>query len=179
MNDEFTFVEIINLNEKQKDEIFNLYYKTYKNENQKIWFNNKNELFKNYDVVISMNENYTKYCVLIKKISCFNKICVLCNSCESDTKKNCVILLLKLLQIKNYIIEASDKVSWILRKNNIPIIKDETVFKTLFPSTKYLINENQNFNYNDKYSYQYERTMLNHLDKYTSNYTLFGNISNS
>lgn len=53
---------------------------------------------------------------------------------EKESKKKVISMLISTLNEHGYWIEASDAMAVVLRKNNVPLVKDQEVLKKLFPS---------------------------------------------
>lgn len=173
-------IKIKDIPEEEHDELFNMYKDTYSNAGQPLWFNTKEELIKRYPCLMCYNGEYKKLYVLYQFKNKFNKISLVCHNGTDDEKKNSIKIRKELVSMPGWMLEASGATSWLLRKNNAPIIKEEANIKSAldisYENKNDRIEMNVNFDINDKNSYQYTRvyndTKAN--KEYRTNETMFG-----
>ena len=137
-----------------------MYVKTYGAAGQKLWFKNADDL-KRYACGVWMvcYKTTPKAYVLFQPRRLVNKISLGCHDGTQEGKKYAVQLRIDLLSTPGYMVEASDASSWILRKNNVPIIRNPALIEELVIAdpTKEKIEMNENFNPEDKTSQGYFR----------------------
>ena len=87
-----------------------------------------------------------------------NKISLVCHNGTIENKNIMVKLLRSKLIAPGWVIEASDALGWVLRREKIPIIRDLVIIKKVL-EVNGIDNEiilNDNFDEENKNSYQYE-----------------------
>jgi hypothetical protein len=176
---ELTRIESTNLTEEEKQKMFDMYVLSYTLGGQDLWFKKKEELFERYPCVITFDNKYLTVYAMFQFRKNYNKISLICHNGSDEGKKLTIELLLKLVNMSGWILEAADKVSWLLRKNKAPIISNlDDINKALdiVGSKIDVVNVNKDFNYDDKMSYLYTRSYhdLKSGKTYHSNETLFG-----
>lgn len=167
------------LSDSDREIMFNMYVTSYTMGGQELWFTTKDELFKRYPCVVTFSDMYLiVYAMYQIKTHC-NKISLVCHNGSDEGKKLSIQLRLQLIHLPGWILEAADKVSWLLRKQNAPIISNYQSILTALDITNNpndTIELNKAFNYDDKSSYQYVRTFFDAKNNktYHSRETLFG-----
>lgn len=169
------------LSEEEKDDMFKMYVLSYSLGGQSLWFKTKDELFNRYSCFVSYDNNYLVCYAMFQFKKRFNKISLVCHNGSEEGKSNSINLRYNLITRSGWILEAADKVSWILRKKNAPIIQDyESILDALdiIGNPNDTIQLNPDFDYNDRFSYQYIRTYVDVVNNktYHSKETLFGTI---
>lgn len=173
-----------NLNDKTKEILFDMYKNTYQSANIDVWFSNSSELFQKKYIGLLTFQNYFEH-YLLYQINNANliKISVICHNGTNKGKNNLIDFLELLLTNENggFIIEASNAVSWLLRKRNVPIINNKLQIELcLGLGDKHNENDyiiiNSNFNEKDKEKQNYWRyyTDIEIGKKYISYETMFG-----
>jgi hypothetical protein len=109
----------------------------------------------------------------------FNKISLVCHNGSDEGKELSIKLRLALVNTPGWILEAADKVSWLLRKKDANIIEDYVSIVDaldIVDNPNNTIEMNPDFIKTNKSSYQYLRiyndTKNNKI--YSSKETLFG-----
>ena len=161
--------------------MFKMYAASYTGGGQELWFKTPEELFKRYPCFITFNQdnNHLTVYAMFQIKNSVNKISLVCHNSTDNGKQDSINLRLYLVKQPGWILEAADKVSWLLRKNNAPIIQDDMIADLLEidknnENDKIIINKN--FDKGDKTSYQYTRCFhdINTGKVYESKETLFG-----
>jgi len=169
------------LTEDEKEEMFNMYKLSYLLGGQDIWFKNKKDLFSKYPCFVTFNDNYLLVYAMFQFKKKYNKISLVCHNGSDKGKMLSIDLRYILVNTGGWILEAADKVSWLLRKKNTPIIEGyDSIVEALDikGNPNDTIEMNDTFNYNDKSSYQYTR-IYNDIKNniiYRSRETLFGTM---
>ena len=193
-----TKIQIKNLNTEQKQQIYDMYVKTYEYGKQDIWFKTPERLFSKYPCLITVDNKYNKFYIMYQLMSNYNKISLIAHDLTPESIKELFSMLSYLLNDNGYIMEAAGAVSWKLRQLNTNYFNtkesiekvldinpnDEKSDKILI-NTKFLYNTNSYTNKADidkqkmdmNLNYHYTRS---HIDTktgtiYTNNDTLFGN----
>jgi len=171
--------ESLDLNETMKNEMFEMYIKSYSSTGN-LWFKTPRDMFKYPCEIIIDNgyQNNISYFIMYQKRTNVNKISLIVNDGSREGKDNLFFYLNELLNTKGWIIEASGAVSWIFRsKYNVPIIYNLNKIINLLDLN--IENENivlnPNFNINDKnsnvYTHQYYK---DGIIQFQNPETLFG-----
>jgi hypothetical protein len=170
-----------NLNEDEKDAMFKMYKLSYKLGGQPLWFKKKEELFIRYPCFVTFDDKYLIAYAMYQFRKKYNKISLICHDGTDGGKELFMNLIENLVSKKGWLLEAADKVSWLLRKKIAPIISGyDNIVDALDnkDNPNDTITENSRFDVNDKNSYQYTRTFTDVTNAepitYTSNETLFG-----
>ena len=178
-----TIIKIKDIPNEEYDELFKMYENTYSNAGQDLWFKKKDELMARYPCLICYNGEYKKLYVLYQFKKIYNKISLVCHNGTDQEKKNSIQIRLQLIKTPGWMLEASGATSWVLRKNDAPIIKDDKDIKSALDISDENKNDyiemNNNFDVNDKNSYQYTRVYIDiKINKeYRTNEILFGTKS--
>ncbi len=171
--------------EHMYDIMYNMYTSSYIRGGQQLFFSSKEHMFNVYKdrYVVSYNLDYLIAFVVFEQKELFNKISLVCTDGSDNGKHLAIQLLNDLIVNYKYILEASDKVSWLLRsRHNTPVITDEKLIITLLNSNVIQQNcsviMNQNFDYNTKYTYQYTKIYKSPRTNkiYTAKEAMFGII---
>lgn len=168
-----------NLSNDMIEKMYEMYAKTYTDAGQELWFKNAEELMRRYPCFLTLNNRYEKAYIMYQFKKRFNKISLVCHDSTPEGKKLVIDLLVKLLSIPGYILEASSAVSWVLRKRGVHVINDKQYIENaldISPNNKSdIINMNPNFTMNDKKQQAYTRIFTDSTGKqFTSEDTLFG-----
>lgn len=168
------FIAKENISHKTFDEIFRLYYTTYTQARETIWFNTVDELYE-YPMDCAYyyvsNEEKLICGMLFRKLPMVNKISLLYHDGTEKAKKLLMDELARLLVSEGYVIEASGAVSWILRSRYhlMPIVDVAYIATALDIESKGdIIQMNLDYDINDKDSYVYV--------KQTGGYTLYESL---
>jgi len=167
------------LSEDEREKMFSMYVLSYKMGGQPLWFEDKEKLFSRYHCFVTFDDNYLTVYAMFQFKKKFNKISLVCHDGSEEGKRLSVELRYSLVSHGGWILEASDKVSWLLRKRRAPIIMDyESIVDALdiVDNPNDTIEMNPDFDVNDKETYQYIR-IYNDVDNgkiYRSEETLFG-----
>ena len=163
--------------------MFKMYENSYTGGGQELWFKTPDDLFKKYPCFITfMDDNnhfHLKVYAMFQMKKSVNKISLVCHDSTTDGKSDSINLRLQLVQQSGWILEAADKVSWLLRKNNAPIIENSLI-TTMLEIDENNVNDiiviNTEFDINDSRSYQYTRhyTDISSGKTHESKETLFG-----
>jgi len=183
-DDELHTIIIDQLDDADKDILFEMYAQTYTNAGQSLWFREKNELFghERYKCITTYKDksNMFKTFIIFQFKTKFNKISVVAHNGSSEGKEMMIKLLKTVLSIPGYVIEASDAMSWVLRKAKIPIIdskhKIEEALDIQSNDPNDVIVMNDDFDYSNKNTQQYTRIFRDVKKQkiYESKETLFG-----
>ena len=170
---------VSSLSNNHKEYMFRMYVQSYTLGGQELWFKNKEELFKRYPCVITFDNMHLIVYAMYQFKKKYNKISLVCHNGSEIGKKMSIELIYKLINKPGWILEASDKVSWLLRKRGAPIINDyESIIDALNirDNRNDTIEINDSFNYNKQITFQYTRIYHDSInDKtYRSHETLFG-----
>lgn len=170
------------LTDEDKDRLFQMYSNTYTNAGEDLWFKTKEQLFERYHCLITTNDTKiinAKAYLMYQIRNTFNKISLICHDGTEEGKKLCMDLVLELINTSGWMIEAANKVSWILRKNNAPMILDKSQIVEALNVSNDDIIINSDFNVGEKNTYHYERIYVDPKThkKYISKETLFGTTS--
>jgi hypothetical protein len=178
---DITYIILSILNEDEKNILYNMYANTYESAGQPLWFKNPRELFNNrYKCLICKNFDYTTAYLLLQFKTNFNKISLICHDGTQKGKQILFELLEDLLKNPGTIMEASDAVSWVLRKKECPMILEKTDIENaldIVNSKHDKIKMNESFAINNKNTQSYTRIFTdNENNTYYSDETLFGSI---
>jgi hypothetical protein len=162
----FTHIKSTDVNNEDKEIMFKMYEESYTIGNQPLWFKTKEELFSKYPCFTSIDNQYLISYVMFQFKNNYNKISLVCHNGTVEGKNLSIELRHNLLIQPGWILEASDKVSWILRsKKQTPIIYNYIDIIHALDieenNQEYKIEMNINFNPKIKYSYQYTRVHYN------------------
>lgn len=113
-----------NLSADEKQQMFDMYVLSYTMGGQDLWFKSADELFQRYPCAISFDHLYLSAYAMFQFKSHFNKISLVCHDGSDKGKQMSIDLRVALVKSPGWILEAADKVSWVLRKNNSPILSD-------------------------------------------------------
>jgi len=193
-----TKININNLTEQEKQQVYDMYVNTYKFGKQDIWFKTPERLFSKYPCLITVDNQYHRFYIMYQLMINYNKISLIAHDLNKDSIIKLFSMLSYLLNDNGYIMEAAGAVSWKLRqlktkffntKEKIETVLDidpkdeksdkisintEFLYDTDHYKTKEEIDtQKKNMNLN----YHYTRS---HIDSkngtiYTNNDTLFGN----
>jgi len=146
-----------------------------------MWFNNSEELFTRYPCVVTFDNQYLVVYAMYQFRSKFNKISLVCHNSSEEGKELIIKLIINLVNTPGWIIEAADKVSWILRKNGANIIENYASIVDaldIVDNPNDTIEMNPYFDKTDKLSYQYIRIYNDTVNNkiYNSKETLFGTL---
>lgn len=193
-----TKININNLNEVQKQEVYNMYVNTYTFGKQDIWFKTPDRLFAKYPCLITVDNQYNRFYIMYQLMSNYNKISLIAHDLTRESISELFSMLSYLLNGNGYIMEAAGAVSWKLRqlktkffdtkerienvldinpnddKSDKISINTAFLYDTDYYKTKQEIDIQKN---NMNLNYHYTRS---HIDSktgtiYTNNDTLFGN----
>jgi hypothetical protein len=193
-----TKININDLNEEQKKEVYDMYVKTYTFGKQDIWFKTSDRLFAKYPCLITVDNQYNRFYIMYQLMSNYNKISLIAHDLTRESITELFSMLSHLLNGNGYIMEAAGAVSWKLRqlktkffdtkerienvldinpnddKSDKISINTEFLYDTDYYKTKQEIDIQKN---NINLNYHYTRS---HIDSktgtiYTNNDTLFGN----
>lgn len=186
MNHPINVITIVPLNsfdDTTKETMYQMYVTSYLKGNQQLFFHSKEQMFDVYNdrYAVSYNSNYLTIYAVVKN----HKLSLICTNITSDNENNetkylAMQLLNELITKRHCILEASDKVSWLLRKMfNTPIINNANLIMRLLnmnPNDGDTLTFNSDFNYFEKRTYQYTRTYKSSRSNksYSVNKTLFG-----
>lgn len=175
----WNIISASNLTENEKMQMFTMYVNSYTLGGQSLWFQTPKELFDRYSCVATIDNMFLKVYAMFQFRKKYNKISLICHDGSEEGKKLAIYLCLELVKQNGWILEASDKLSWVLRKSDAPIITEyDSITDALdiqnSPTDKIVINTE--FDYNEKLHYQYIRFYHDTKnDKiYESKETLFG-----
>jgi|LakMenEpi03Aug12_release.lakeMendotaPanAssembly.Ray.scaffolds.fasta_scaffold517332_1 hypothetical protein len=180
---------VTDIDDTQKQLMYDMYYTTYTSNKQEIWFNNKERLFQKYPCFLTIGNKYTEFYVMYQLMKNYNKISLICHNGTTDAKTQLMDMLSELLKSGGYILEATDAVSWVLRKKATPHFSEiEAITKaldidlnnpkadTIEINTNFVYNENKKDNNN----ISIQQHIRSHIDSKSGNVykntdTLFGN----
>jgi hypothetical protein len=179
---DISYINLSTLTDNEKDILYNMYVNTYQSAGQPLWFKHPRELFNNkYKCILCKNFDYKTAHVFIQCKTTFNKISLICHDGTQKGKQKLFELLEDLLKNPGTIMEASDAVSWILRKKEYPIILDKLDIENaldIVHSKHDKIEMNPSFSMTNKYTQSYTRIFTdNENNTYYSDETLFGMYS--
>jgi len=168
-----------NLSATARAKMYAMYVKTYTDAGEELWFKNTEQLFSRYPCFLTINNSQDKAYVMYQFKSKFNKISLVCHDSSPEGKALVIELLVKLLSSPGYILEAAGAVSWVLRKQGVPVISDKRDIENALDITPENKNDtivmNTKFSMIDKYEQNYKRIFIDSSgSKYTSEDTLFG-----
>jgi hypothetical protein len=176
--------KVSDLTDDEKNLMFTMYVNSYTGGGQELWFKTPDDLFKKYPCFITFmdddnNHLHLKVYAMFQMKKSVNKISLVCHDSTTDGKSDSINLRLQLVQQSGWILEAADKVSWLLRKNKAPIIENSLI-TTMLEIDENNVNDiiviNTGFDMNDSRSYQYTRhyTDISSGKTHESKETLFG-----
>lgn len=178
MKGSWKFVTDENLSHHQFDEIFKLYYKTYVQAGETLWFQTSEQLY-NYsskDKAYLFIENGEIISgMLLRKLPLAEKIYLIFHNGSQRSKKILLDELARMIVSEGYIIEASGALSWVLRSRYkiMPQLDLEYIMKALDIEAKgEMIDLNLNYNIYEKDNFSYIR----YSGGYMMKETLFGRI---
>lgn len=164
--------------EEEQEKMYNMYHETYRLAGQDVWFKTKEELFGKYPCVLTKPGSHLKFYIMFQKRTLYNKISLLCHDSSPEGKKWVLEILMELVKQPGWILEASEAVSWLLRKNDAPIITDVEMIKEALDmkdDPNQTLRLNAGFEKTVKESPQfYTRTFFNGTTTFTNSETLFG-----
>jgi len=169
------------LNEIEKKQMFEMYSLSYNLGGQQLWFSNPEELFKIYPCFVTFGNQYLVVYAMYQFKTKFNKISLVCHNGSEEGKELSIKLRMALVNTPGWILEAADKVSWLLRKKGANIIESyDSIVDALdiVDNPNDTIEMNPNFDKEDKLSYQYIRIYNDTINNkiYNSKETLFGTL---
>jgi hypothetical protein len=169
------------LTEIEKNIMFQMYETSYTSGNQELWFKSQEDLFNRYPCFLSFNNNYLIVYAMFQMKNNYNKISLVCHNGSDEGKKLSIKLRLELIKQPGWILEASDKVSWLLRKEKAPIISTHQEIVEALDiknNPNDIITMNDTFDYNEKMTHQYVRSYTDTINNKTfeSPETLFGTL---
>jgi hypothetical protein len=142
-----------------------------------LWFKTAEELFKHYKCRVVCDDDIS-YVILFQLRKNNNKISLICHDGKRTSKDSLITTLISLLNKPGWVLEASGAVSWILRKNECPIIKDINIIKNAVLGKEIEeITINEKFDITDPKSQYYTHTYFKDKGgepKYKNDETLFG-----
>lgn len=154
----------IALSDAQLKNLYNLYVNSYSYlGHDNLWWKTMDlfiEGIKKYACTVyvsEINDMILSY-VFYQEKKYVNKISLVCHNGAIENKNIMVKLLRSKLIEPGWVIEASDALGWVLRKEKIPIIRDLVIIKKVL-EVNGIDNEiilNDNFDEENKNSYQYE-----------------------
>jgi hypothetical protein len=173
---------ISELTDQEKNKMFEMYVKSYTMGRQELWFKTPEELFgehSRYKCFITFDDEYLTVYAMYQFKSKYNKISLVCHNGSDEGKQKSIELRHALITQPGWILEAADKVSWILRKRGSPVI---TEYDKIVDALDIDVNKpndrivmNPNFDYSSKITHSYTRIFIDKNGKeYHSNETLFG-----
>ena len=164
--------------------MFEMYVKSYTGGGQELWFKTYQDLFKKYPCFITFmdddnNHLHLKVYAMFQMKNSVNKISLVCHDSTTEGKSDSINLRLQLVQQPGWILEAADKVSWMLRKLDAPIIDEGSITKMLEIDDNNVNDRiviNTGFDIKESRSYQYTRyyTDISSGKTHESKETLFG-----
>jgi hypothetical protein len=168
---------VTELSNKERDDMFQMYVISYTLGGQPLWFKTPDELFSRYPCFVTFDDLHLTVYAMFQLKSTSNKISLVCHNGDVDGKYLSIQLRVKLIHQPGWILEASDKVSWLLRKHDSPIFRTKDEIETALnikdnPNDKIVMNEQ--FDVSDKTSNQYTRIYKDGTNTYNSIETLFG-----
>lgn len=177
-----SIVQISTLNKEDKQIMFDMYVKSYTMGGQPLWFATQEQLFSRYPCVATIDDQYLKVYAMYQFKTKYNKISLVCHDGSEYGKNLSIALRDQLVRQPGWILEAADKVSWILRdKKKSPIIADQRMIEEALDivgcdNDKIIMNTV--FDPIVKDTYQYERSYYDAKnDKtYVSKETMFGTV---
>ena len=163
--------------------MFEMYRLSYSLGGQQLWFSKPEELFSRYPCFVTFNNQYLVVYAMYQFKSKYNKISLVCHNGSEEGKKLSIELRFALVNIPGWILEAADKVSWLLRKKEANIIENydsivDALDIDIVDNPNDTIQMNPDFDKKDKLSYQYLRIYNDTINNkiYTSKETLFGTL---
>jgi hypothetical protein len=168
--------------ESVKQQLFNMYEISYSKTGKPRWFKNKEDLFKKYPCLLTIDNKYQDFYIMYQFNKKFNKISLVCHNNTDENKSKLIELLNVLLRTPGYILEASGAVSWVLRKTDTPMILEKKKIEMALDIDDNSKNDkivmNESFNISDKNSQCYTRIFTDsNSNVYTTDHTLFGSSS--
>ena len=176
--------KVSDLSDTEKNLMFEMYVKSYTGGGQELWFKTYQDLFKKYPCFITFmdddnNHLHLKVYAMFQMKNSVNKISLVCHDSTTEGKSDSINLRLQLVQQPGWILEAADKVSWMLRKLDAPIIDEGSITKMLEIDDNNVNDRiviNTGFDIKESRSYQYTRyyTDISSGKTHESKETLFG-----
>lgn len=181
MGGSWKFVTDENLSHHNFDEIFKLYYKTYTQAGEVLWFQTSEQLY-NYSkkdkAYIFVENGEIISGMLLRKLSMCDKIYLIFHNGTQRSKKILLDELARMLVSDGYIIEASGALSWVLRSRYkiMPQLEIGYIMRALdIENRGETIQVNLNYDINFKENFSYTR----YSNGYAMKETLFGRIKDS
>lgn len=157
---------IVEINQKkltprEKQVIFDMYVRTYTKAGFRSRFRNSDHLFDKYPCMYAMHRYYTRAYVFVQHKQYYNKIVAICHNDKPLGRAILFHIIGTLLRRPGTIMEASGKVSWILRKNNLaPMITDPNIIRIAIGLTSDdTLIINPNYDINNMYNQYYTRIL--------------------
>ena len=168
------------IGENVKKKLYKMYIDTYKRNGLEIWFKTKEFMFiYPCNIIINTHKNEIKGFIMFQKREKINKISLIAHD-NTHYGKNIIINTILNALNNGYVIEASGKLSWVLRKMNAPYIKNKNIIENILDIHKNKNNQqeikiNKLFNYNDRFSHHYKHIyIINKKIDHINDVTLFG-----
>lgn len=176
--------------QRHKDRLYQLYVTTYSAAGESLWFKQADDLVRYpCGIITNCQADQTNTDGVGDNIRAFfmfqfrpsaNKISLICHDGTVEGKHILMNMIDFRLSTKGWIIEASGATSWVLRKRNVPIIRDvHEITKLLMLPLNERVVINDYFNLSDKNSQHYihEYTNGDGLVLFSNQETLFGSGS--
>lgn len=125
-----TYVNTEIIDDAQKSHLFDMYVVSYSMGGQDLWFKTPAELIARYPCLVHMGDMFAVYAMFQFKPRA-NKLSLFCHNGTPATKQQSIDLRLALVSMPGFILEASAKVAWLLRKLGAPIIRDRAQIESL------------------------------------------------
>jgi hypothetical protein len=158
---EVVVIRTSDLTSREKDKIFAMYNRTYRNAGYSQRFNTPAELFKKYPCIYAVKRYYTRAFVLVQHRIYYNKISGVCHNNTPLGKELMWFIIKTLLNQPGALIEASGTVSWLIRKKKLaPIITDPDIIRWALDLPDTLFEFTPNYDINNKDNQYYTRTTV-------------------
>ena len=158
---EVIVIRTSNLTSREKNKIFEMYNRTYRNAGYSQRFNTPAELFKKYPCIYAVKRYYTRAFVLVQHRTYYNKISAVCHNNTPLGKELMWHIIKTLLNQPGALIEASGTVSWLIRKKKLaPMITDPDIIRWALDLPNTLFEFTTNYDINNKHNQYYTRTTV-------------------
>jgi hypothetical protein len=158
--------------------MFQMYVDTYLSAKQELWFKTPRDMFAYpCSVIVATEQDSIIAFLMFQKRKDANKISLGVHNGTETGKNEAIKLRIDTLQTPGWILEASGASSWLMRKNNVPIITSKKMIEDLLQIDQHneRIVMNIEFDIKCKLSYQYTHQFMKEgIVQFENKETMFG-----